>query len=66
MTFRWGVLGAGRIASAMVTDLALLDDVEVVAVASRRDVGSAQRFAAEHGVARAYGSYEELVADDSS
>jgi predicted dehydrogenase len=65
MTFRWGVLGAGRIAAAMVTDLALLDDVQVVAVASRRDVGSAQRFAAEHGVARAYGSYEELVADDS-
>ena len=65
MTFRWGVLGAGRIAAAMVDDLALLDDVEVVAVASRSDVGSAQRFAAEHGVARAYGSYEELVADDS-
>jgi predicted dehydrogenase len=59
---RLGVIGTGRIASVMVQDLTLLDDVEVVAVGSRTPE-HAQRFAEEHDVPRAHGSYEELVAD---
>ncbi|MGN6611081.1 MAG: Gfo/Idh/MocA family protein [Angustibacter sp.] len=59
---RLGILGTGRIASAMARDLDLLDDVEVVAVGSRTDAG-AQRFAEAHDVPRAHGSYEALVAD---
>jgi D-xylose 1-dehydrogenase (NADP+, D-xylono-1,5-lactone-forming) len=38
--------------------------VEVVAVGSR-ELGRAQAFAAEHGIPKAYGSYEELLADPS-
>jgi xylose dehydrogenase (NAD/NADP) len=38
------------------------DKAEVIAVASR-DVGRAQGYAHEHGIERAYGSYEELLAD---
>ena len=38
------------------------DKAEVIAVASR-DAGRAQRYAHEHGIERAYGSYEELLAD---
>ena len=41
------------------------DGVEIAAVASR-DGAKAQAYAAEHGIARAHGSYEDLLADDSS
>ena len=61
-TTRFGVIGTGGIASAMTTDVAQLPDVSVVAVGSRT-AASAQRFAEAHDVARAYGSYAELVAD---
>jgi len=39
------------------------DGVEIAAVASR-DGAKAQAYASEHGIARAHGSYEELLADD--
>jgi predicted dehydrogenase len=39
------------------------DGVEIAAVASR-DGANAQAYASEHGIARAHGSYEELLADD--
>lgn len=60
---RWGVLGTGGIASSFVTDLALLDDTEVVAVGSRTQE-SADRFATGHSVARAHPTYASLVADE--
>jgi len=59
---RWGVLGTGGIASAFVTDLAMLSDAEVVAVGSRRQE-TADEFARQHSVGRAYPSYDQLVAD---
>lgn len=62
MTTRWGVLATGGIAATVVDDLALVEGAERLAVASR-DLGRAETFAAEHGVERAYGSYEELLAD---
>ena len=59
---RWGVMGTGRIAATFASDLRLIDEGEVVAVGSRaRD--SAERFAREFAVARAYDSYEALVED---
>lgn len=59
---RWGILGTGGIASAFARDLAYCENVERIAVGSRTKE-SAERFAEEHDVARAYGSYEELVKD---
>ena len=61
---RWGILATGKIARAFATDLALLPDAELVAVASRRRE-SAEAFVAELGGpgTRAYDSYEALVAD---
>jgi predicted dehydrogenase len=57
------VLGAARIApTALITPAADNVDVQVTAVAAR-DAGRAQRFAAKHGIGRAYGSYDELIAD---
>jgi predicted dehydrogenase len=59
LSLRWGILSTANITKK------LLDsghDQEFVAVGSR-DLGRAQAFAGEHGLARAYGSYEELLAD---
>ena len=59
---RWGVLATGKIATAVVRDLTLLDECEVAAVAARRQE-SADAFAAQHGIAKAYGDYRSLVED---
>lgn len=59
---RWGILGTGLIAAAFTADLALTDSGVVAAVGSRSQT-AADRFASEHGVARAHASYESLVND---
>ncbi|MGH3372339.1 MAG: Gfo/Idh/MocA family protein, partial [Nocardioidaceae bacterium] len=62
---RWGILATGRIARSFAEALALLPDAELGAVASR-NLASAEGFAADLGTpgrTRAYGSYDELVAD---
>ena len=61
-TLRWGVLAPGAIAADWVSAVQRFTDQQVVAAASR----SAERagaFAERHGIPRAYGSYEQLVAD---
>lgn len=59
---RWGILGTGRVAAHFAADLARTGDAELLAVAAR-DARRADSFAGAHGAARAYGSYEALVAD---
>lgn len=59
---RWGVLGPGEIAGDFVSTLHANTDQRVHAVASR-SAARASRFAAEHGIPRSYGAYEQLVAD---
>ena len=60
---RWGFIGAGGIAETLATDIALTDGNVVVAVGAR-DADRAAAFAKRHNIARSYGSYEALVADD--
>jgi len=60
---RWGLLSTARINRAIITGAASTDTTEIVAVASR-DRERADAYAAEHGLARAHGSYEALLADD--
>lgn len=60
--FKMAILGAGHIAEKMAAAMNGLADVECYAVASR-DLSKAQQFAKEWHFAKAYGSYEELVAD---
>lgn len=60
--FRVGIIGAGWIAHKMAISLAPLDGYEVSAIASR-SLEKATIFAREHGIDKAYGSYEELVND---
>ncbi len=59
----WGILGPGSIAHRFATDLQQAPDATLLAVGSR-DGAKAAEFAAKYGAPRAYGSYEELVADD--
>ena len=61
-TIRWGILGAGGIAATVSADIAATPGNALAAVGAR-DAGRAAAFAAEHGVPRSYGSYDELVAD---
>lgn len=58
-----GILGAGGIASTMAKTVAGMKDVEAYAVAAR-DLERAQVFAQKYEVKKAYGSYEEMLADD--
>lgn len=58
----WGILATGRIAAAFARGVAGSRRGRLVAVGSRQPEGAA-RFAAVHGVPRAHGTYEELLAD---
>jgi predicted dehydrogenase len=59
---RWGIIGLGAIARKFASDLAHVPDARLVAVGSR-SWDKATAFAAEFKAARAYASYQELVAD---
>jgi predicted dehydrogenase len=58
----WGFIGPGRIATNVARDLPAADGGVLHAVGSR-SLDRAQAFADEHGAARAYGSYGDLLAD---
>lgn len=59
---RWGIIGAGRIARTFATDIAFAPHATLTAVASR-DLSRAQAFADDFSIAKAYGSYQEILAD---
>ena len=57
---RWGILACGKIAKKFAADLKLVEDGELIAVASR-DFERAKQFAADFPAKYVFGSYEELV-----
>jgi predicted dehydrogenase len=60
---RWGILGAAAIATKkVIPGMKKGELIDIVAIASR-DLGRAQKAAEDLGIPRAYGSYEELLAD---
>ena len=60
---RWGVLGAAKIArTKVIPAMQRAQEGEVTALASR-SLETARSAAATLGIAKAYGSYEELLAD---
>jgi predicted dehydrogenase len=62
---RWGVLGVAKIATTKVIPaMQVARNVEVAAIASR-DLSKARAAAQQLGIGKAYGSYEELLADPS-
>ncbi|NXJ15178.1 DHDH dehydrogenase, partial [Odontophorus gujanensis] len=61
---RWGICSAGKISHDFLVALRTLPTEEHLAVAvAARELSRAQQYAQLHGVARAYGSYEELARD---
>jgi len=59
---KWGIIGCGKIAHKFVSDLALIDEAVLTAVASR-SYEKADEFAQKHKAKKAYGSYDELFLD---
>jgi xylose dehydrogenase (NAD/NADP) len=58
----WGFLSTANINDKLLPGAEASPDVELVAVASR-DLGRAEAYARERGIERAYGRYEDLLAD---
>ncbi|MGN0972798.1 MAG: Gfo/Idh/MocA family protein [Aristaeellaceae bacterium] len=58
--FRFAVLGAGNIAGKFCRSVALVEDCQVCAVASK-SLERAQAFAENNGISRYYDSYEALL-----
>lgn len=62
--YRWGILGAGRIAEKFCTALCFVEGSEVYAVASR-DIERATDYASRFNATKAYDSYIDLVKDEN-
>jgi predicted dehydrogenase len=60
---KWGVIGVAKIATEKVIPAMQRGEVSEIAGIASRDLGRAQAAAKTLGIARAYGSYEELLAD---
>ena len=60
---KWGILGTANIARwATIPGMKKADNCELYAIAGRSPA-KAQSFAEQYGIAKAYGSYDELLAD---
>lgn len=62
-SLRWGIIAPGYIAGYFAGAINRRTDHTLAAVGSR-SLERSQKFAAEHGIALAFGSYEELVSSD--
>ncbi|MCK4998982.1 MAG: Gfo/Idh/MocA family oxidoreductase [Anaerohalosphaera sp.] len=61
-TIRWGIIGTGKIAAKFASDLAFVDNAELVAIASR-NAETAKSFAKKFSIPNTYSSYEAITAD---
>ena len=59
---KWGIIGCGNIANKFASDLALIADAELIAVASR-NFKKAEEFGQKHNSKKYYGNYDELFLD---
>ncbi len=58
--FRWGIIGAGKIAGQFAKDLALHKGAELYAIASRSQ-RRADNFAKEYGVKKSFNAYDKML-----
>ena len=61
---RIGIVGCGNIAHTLAGVMTRLPEHMRIEAVAARDGHRARSFADEFGVAKAYGSYEELYSDD--
>src|SRR6266849_2853698 len=61
-SYKWGIIGPGKIAGDFAEALLDVPGAELFAVASR-DITRAKAFGEKHKAARYYGNYEDLVND---
>jgi predicted dehydrogenase len=61
-TYKWGILGAAKIADKFAEGLKILPNAERYAVASR-SLERAETFKEKHGFAKAFDSYQAMAAD---
>jgi predicted dehydrogenase len=59
---KWGIIGLGTIAHQFANDLMLVEEAELVAVASR-NLEKAQEFAEKYDCKKAYDSYDAIIND---
>jgi predicted dehydrogenase len=59
---KWGIIGLGNIANKFATDLATIENAELVAIASRSQE-NADDFAKKYNSKKAYNSYLDLAKD---
>ena len=60
---KWGILGTANIAKwCTIPGMKQAESCELYAIAGR-SLEKAQRFASDYGIPKAYGSYDELIAD---
>ncbi len=62
MPIKWGIVSTAHINRLFLAGARQSESVEILAVASR-DQPRADQYAREHGIERAYGGYEALLAD---
>ncbi|RDI75491.1 putative dehydrogenase [Gaiella occulta] len=62
MPVKWGIISTADINRRLIPGAQASDEVELLAVGSR-DRARAEEFARRWGIERAYGSYEEVLAD---
>ena len=60
---KWGVLGVAAIAVRKVIPAMQAGEYSEITTIASRNIGKAQEAARQLGIAKAYGSYEELLAD---
>jgi len=59
---RWGIISTAGINQALLDPIRQAERSELLAVASR-DLGRAKAYAEKENIPKAYGSYEEMLAD---
>lgn len=60
----WGIIGAGNISSKFATAIGGVEDANLMAIASR-SLDKASQFAEKYHANKAYGSYEEMLQDET-
>jgi len=61
---RWGIVGPGWVANRFAEGLKYTDDGVLEAVVSKSSPEKVQEFARVHNIPKAYGNYEEFLADE--